>query len=72
MGLSKATKFTKRQTEFIKAIGKPDSKFTLRNTKFVKEFELEQGIELKIKTYIKTSTNGNPEILNNLDIIKIK
>jgi len=69
--LSSKIPFTKRQNEFIEAIGKTDSKFTLRNTKFFKD-GFEQGIPLNVKAYIKTNTQGKPNVLDNLDITKIK
>ncbi|MBC8884042.1 hypothetical protein H9X57_14020 [Flavobacterium piscinae] len=70
--LSKATDFTKRQNEFIEAIGKQDSKFKLRNTKFTEEYDLPQGTELNIKTYIKTYSKDSNDLTNNLDFEKIK
>ena len=69
--LSRSTDFTKRQKQFIADIGKPDSKFTLRNTKFKDKFDLDQGIELNVKTYIKTTGNGKFDDLSGLDVLKI-
>jgi hypothetical protein len=69
--LSPQTVFTKRQREFIDAIGKPDVKFTLRNKKFAKE-GFDQNIEFNIKSYIRTSGNGTADKLDDLIIKKIK
>ena len=68
----KKTKLTKRQNEFIEAIGKPDVKFTTRSKKKEIADIIPQGSEISIKTYIRTSGDGTVNNPDNLIIEKIK
>lgn len=71
--LSKEAPFSIRQKEFEVKLESPDQYFDLRNTKFQKDLEINQNIEIRVKTYLKTvGDGGSPPDLTKFSVEKIK